>query len=98
MNHMRNNKQKEMLKRIMAEQFTAVELNLYLDTHPHDKKALHFYNETVERLDCLKENYTDEFGPLTNFGFCPSRYPWQWIEEPWPWEINFCTCNRRGER
>ena len=98
MNHMTNNNQKEMLKRIMAEQFTAVELNLYLDTHPHDKKALHFYNETVERLDCLKADYTDEFGPLTNFGFCPSRYPWQWIEEPWPWEINFCTCNRRGER
>ena len=58
MDRMRD-KQKEMLKVIMAEEFTAVELNLYLDTHPHDKKALHFYNETVEKLDCLKEEYTE---------------------------------------
>ncbi len=90
------NRQKEQLKRIMAEEFTAVELNLYLDTHPHDKQALHMYNETVHRLHCLKEEYEEEFGSLSNFGTSSGRYPWQWIDEPWPWEINFCTCNRKG--
>lgn len=86
---------KEILKRIMAQEFTAVELNLYLDTHPHDKRALHEYNETVHRLSVLKKEYQERFGPLTNFGYDFSRYPWQWIEEPWPWQINFC---RRGEK
>ncbi len=89
------NEQKEKLKKIMAEEFTAIEFNLYLDTHPHDKRALHDYNKTVKRLKHLKEKYEDEYGPLTNFGYSTSGYPWQWIEEPWPWEINFC---KREER
>lgn len=85
---------KEKLKRIMAEEFTAIDFNLYLDTHPEDKRALQDYNETVERLSQLKREYEQKYGPLTNFGYAPSRYPWQWIDEPWPWEINFC---QKGE-
>ncbi|HHY08790.1 MAG TPA: hypothetical protein GX530_09830 [Corynebacteriales bacterium] len=38
---------KQLLVHIMAEEFTAVEFNLYLDTHPDDRKALAAYNETV---------------------------------------------------
>lgn len=90
-----NDDRKEKLVRIMAEEFTAVEFNLYLDTHPHDRRALEDFNETVQRLHHLKREYVEEYGPLTNFGYDCSRYPWQWIEEPWPWQINFC---RRGER
>lgn len=91
-----NNRQKEMLIRIMAEEFTAIELNLFLDTHPLEKKALSDYIETVKRLNFLKKKYEEDYGPLTNFGYAPSDYPWQWIEEPWPWEINFA--DMRGER
>jgi spore coat protein JB len=81
---------KEKLIKLMAEEFTAIELNLYLDTHPQDKRALELYNETVERLYALLEDYERHYGPISNFGLSPSSYPWQWIEEPWPWEINFC--------
>ncbi|MGI5921211.1 MAG: spore coat protein CotJB [Syntrophomonadaceae bacterium] len=80
---------KRLLVAIMAEEFTAIELNLFLDTHPKDEKALHDYNSTVEKLNHLKRHYEREFGPLTNFGFAPSEFPWRWVEEPWPWEINF---------
>lgn len=80
---------KQLLMMIMAEEFTAVEFNLYLDTHPDDRKALDDYNQTVKRLAELKQQYEKKYGPLTNFGYVPSEYPWRWVEEPWPWEINF---------
>lgn len=80
---------KQMLIDIMAYQFTAVEFNLYLDTHPHDKKALHVYNQTVCILEELKCEYQARYGPFTNFGYAYSDFPWGWVEEPWPWQINF---------
>lgn len=83
------NNRKSLLKKIMAEEFTAVELNLYLDTHPDDEKALNEFNDTVRKLNRLKQEYESEYGPLTNFGYATSNYPWKWVEEPWPWEINF---------
>lgn len=84
-----DNDRKAMLINIMAEEFTAIEFNLYLDTHPDDMKALNDFNETVKKLRDLKAQYEKRYGPLTNFGFATSEYPWQWIDEPWPWEINF---------
>lgn len=79
----------QMLIDIMALEFTAVELNLFLDTHPGERRALDAYNATVEQLDELKREYEARFGPLTNFGYSDSDYPWRWVEEPWPWQINF---------
>ena len=35
----------ELLKEIMAVDFSLVELNLYLDTHPLDQRALRLHNE-----------------------------------------------------
>jgi spore coat protein JB len=84
-----DSQQKSMLMTIMAEEFTAVELNLFLDTHPDDKAALNQFNETVRRLSECKAQYEKKYGPLTNFGYVSSQYPWQWVDEPWPWEINF---------
>ena len=74
-----------MLKELMAMEFTALEFHLYLDTHPTDQRALMEYNTVVQQLKVLKQRYQERFGPLT-YGE-PSTYPWQWINEPWPWEI-----------
>jgi spore coat protein JB len=79
----------QLLLQIMALQFTAVDLNLYLDTHPEDRRALMDYNATVQELSQLKEQYSRRFGPLMNFGSCPSQYPWAWVNDPWPWEVTF---------
>lgn len=77
---------KELMRKIQRVEFTAVELNLYLDNHPENKKALADYNAIANQLKELKKMYTDSYGPLTNFGDCPSQYPWAWINDPWPWE------------
>jgi spore coat protein JB len=63
-----------------------VELNLYLDTHPRDQRALRDYNAYTQHLMMLKNEYQRRYGVLTNFGNAQSQYPWSWINEPWPWE------------
>jgi len=77
----------EMLKEIMAIDFSSIELNLYLDTHPMDKKALAIHNDYAVKLKKLKEEYQKQYGPLTHE--IVSDCPWSWIDEPWPWEINY---------
>ncbi len=81
--------QAKMLKEIMSYEFTAIDLNLYLDTHPCDMKALAEYNQVVHQLRMLTRAYEQCYGPLAAAGFAPSQYPWQWIEEPWPWQIEY---------
>lgn len=77
-----------MLKRIQEMEFVAIELNLYLDTHPCDEEAINDYNCAVEALRQLKNEYESQFGPLLNFGMGGfSGTPWQWAMGPWPWEI-----------
>ena len=76
----------ELLGRIREVEFAAVDLNLFLDNHPENQQALDEYNKFVRELRGLKEKYVEEYGPLTNFGYCESKYPWMWVNEPWPWE------------
>ena len=87
MNHTRtDNARKELLDQIRAIQFMTVDLNLYLDTHPNDCRAMNEYNYYVRQLQSLKREYEMQYGPLMNFGHSLSPCPWRWIEEPWPWE------------
>lgn len=80
--------QAAMLRKIQEMEFVAVELNIYLDTHPCDGEAINDYNCAVEVLRKMKQDYESCYGPLFNFGWGgQSEMPWQWIEGPWPWEI-----------
>lgn len=86
---MDNLSREEMLNKIQELEFAAIDLNLFLDNHPNHKQALADYNKFTGELMDLKKNYVSIHGPLSNFGSAPSQYPWQWVEDPWPWEINF---------
>ena len=73
----------EMLKKIKCLKFAIVDLALFLDTHPNDRKALCLHNKYCKDLKNLEDMYQKVYGPLT------INYPcnkWRWIEEPWPWE------------
>lgn len=83
---MRDN-QLSLLRQIMELQFTAIELNLFLDTHPESQEALRDYNRVSERLLALMADYERQYGPLLPFSAQTDKERWQWIEEPWPWEI-----------
>lgn len=82
------NEQAQMLKTIQALEFTCLELNLYLDTHPDDQRALADFNTTAGQLAVAKRNYEMVFGPLTNYGHSLSGGGWRWIDDPWPWEMS----------
>jgi len=74
-----------LLREIQAADFTIIELNLYLNTHPYDQQSITIYNNMVQRAKALRDTYERLYGPLTaRFSF--SKCPWQWIESPWPWE------------
>jgi len=80
-----NEKRDKLLKELMAADFTVIELNLYLDTHPYEQNVIALRNNMVQRAKMLREQFEREYGPLTSqFGY--SGCPWQWIESPWPWE------------
>ena len=77
-------KRLSMLKEIQALEFVAIELNLYLDTHPGDRAALRDFYTIRDKLFAAIECYEKTYGPLRVFGDAPSQYPWPWIEDPWP--------------
>jgi len=85
--------QMELLKEIMAQEFAALEPTLYLDTHPRDRQALMQYNQHACRLRELEEVWNARYGPLMVYGEMPSAYPWQWVDEPWPWDIDYGDCD-----
>ncbi len=78
----------ELLKQLSALDFMAVDLHLYLDTHPCDREALMRYNNTVAQANMLRSMYERAYGPLYSYRSC-SGYPWQWINNPWPWSTEF---------
>ena len=54
---------KQLLVHIMAEEFTAVEFNLYLDTHPDDKAWLRITKRLHGLADDLKTSRRKGTGP-----------------------------------
>ena len=65
--------------------FSAWEVRLYLNTHPHDMNALQLYQQLCQQAP--KPNYACTFVPCT-------VDHWSWVDDPWPWE---CEANgRRG--
>lgn len=78
-----------LLREIQELEFAALDLNLYLDTHPTCEKALMDYNIISKELNKKKKLYEMNYGPFSNFGEAPSQCPWEWINSPWPWESQY---------
>lgn len=76
----------EMSDKMYELKFAAIDLNLFLDNNPDNKKALMDYHTITEELKRLTNIYEEQFGPLNNFGGSKSQYPFAWIDEPWPWQ------------
>ena len=73
----------EMSKKLKCLRFAIIELGLYLDTHPDDKKALCLHKEYTNKFKKLEDQYQKLYGPLSIMYPCNK---WRWLEEPWPWE------------
>lgn len=73
-----------LLRQVMAADFTLIDLNLYLNTHPYDHKAVMIFMISAKRASFLRCCYESMYGPLT--ASASRSFPWPWIESPWPWE------------
>ena len=76
-----------MLMKLSEFDFAALDLQLFLDTHPADKKAIEQYNMTVDAAGKMRADFEKNFGPLTSFRLPSNPDKFTWIESPWPWEM-----------
>lgn len=76
----------ELLSQIMKYQFYAVDLNLFLDTHPNCKDAVEDYKVISAKLRNAINEYEKQYGPLVNFGQSIATDHDKWVNQPWPWE------------
>ncbi|GIO31387.1 hypothetical protein J2TS6_25280 [Paenibacillus albilobatus] len=77
----------ELLEQLQVIDFALVELNLYLDTHPDDLKRIEQYNRLAQERIPLVRKFQELYGPLMNFGHAYSKFPFEWPETPWPWQV-----------
>lgn len=77
---------KDLLEEVCAADLFALDLRLYLDTHPYDSKALSLYCEAVKEYKVIKEAYECECcGTLSPYS-AGKDGSWDWKCSPWPWE------------
>ncbi|MBQ7955305.1 MAG: spore coat protein CotJB [Lachnospiraceae bacterium] len=74
-----------MLKDINTISFTLVELTLYLDTHPHDKQAMEYFNHYARIEKQMKQEFSSKYYPL-NASLSTDQKEWTWATAPMPWE------------
>lgn len=75
-----------LLLKLTQADFCAVDMQLYLDTHPNDNKAIAKYNETIAEAKMLREEYEKNYGPLMSYISMSKEDYFSWVENPWPWE------------
>ena len=56
-----------MLQKLMELDFLAVDLGLYLNTHPTETEAINAYNQAIEAADTLRMKFEAAYGPLCSF-------------------------------
>jgi len=75
----------KLLEQIQIANFAVIEVTLFLDSHPSDKKALEYYNKYRTIKKNTVAEYEAKYGPLTIYG--NEFDSWKWVETPWPWEL-----------
>lgn len=73
------------LRELMAIDFVAEELELYLDTHADDMEAFSLYQTILALQQEARERYVRLCGPLAQRDML-GMGGYGWIEGPWPWE------------
>lgn len=73
------------LGEVMALDFAAQELALYLDTHCGDEEAFGLYKNVLSLAKTAKEKYVKLYGPLTDADLI-NAHSYTWLKNPWPWD------------
>ena len=76
------------LSELMAIDFAAHDLSLYLDTHPNDAEAFAVYRDLKRLCKEGHERYARLYGPISKTDLIESG-SYTWLKGPWPWEYTF---------
>jgi len=80
------------LTELMAIDFAAHDLSLYLDTHAEDKEAFEAYKDLLNLAKEGRAKYVRQNGPLMHRDLKDmERYTW--LGNPWPWDS---SCRKEG--
>ena len=74
------------LTELMAIDFAANELGLYLDTHRGDKEAFDMYQTVLAMAEEARRRYTALCGPLDRSDLLAAE-SYVWPDDPWPWDM-----------
>lgn len=77
---------KRLLDEIGQVEFTLMDLNLYLDTHPYDQQAIDKYNYFNVIRNNMMKDYADNFCPLILNYWEGNCGKWCWALDELPWE------------
>lgn len=91
MNMVNQNNDNTPLAEVMAIDFVAHELALYLDTHADDGEAFNMYQTFLALSKEAHTRYVQQYGPLCHSDML-GKNSYCWLNEPWPWEYQ----SRRG--
>ena len=75
------------LKRVQIHSFAMADASLYLDSHPTDQEALAYFKKHRNAYNMAKEEYVNKFGPLSHGDLSENATKWEWVNDPWPWEM-----------
>ena len=78
-----------LLRQISEHEFMMIDLGLFLNTHPKCQDALDAYKKHKAAYKELVELYNCECGPLTLYQVNNTNC-WDWVNTPWPWEMEGC--------
>lgn len=79
----------EVLAKLTALDFMALDLALFLDTNPNNKEVIELYNEVLNEAAMVRSIYEKNFGPLCSFRSLSDANNFKWIDNPWPFQECF---------
>ena len=77
--------QDQLLRDIGIVSFVVTELTLYLDTHPHDRNAMEYFNHYNRMKNQMEREFSQKYYPL-NICLVECSKVWSWGAAPLPWE------------
>jgi len=92
-----NRNREMMLKELMELDLRLYDLQLYLDTHPFEHKAVDEYNSAANKYKAMTQHFEKLYGPLTISDKDNNTTPWEWINSPWPWQ-NYDEMDQKVEK
>ena len=75
----------KLLSMIRKYDFVLYELQLYLDTHPSDQKAMEYFNHYARIKTQIEREFARDHYPLRK-DLAESSRDWRWGSAPLPWE------------